>query len=713
MASYVRRGHSRGLYVLAFVTAALCSQCRCKKPPKPVKPSFTTGPCTEYYVADNGISEAERLGFYHDAEGSELFPYRWFLLMENKFTGNRFVNDLERFGLVWQREAGDEDLPIGLTVKMPRDLEVPFRVEMVGINCTACHVGQIRYDRKCLRIDGAPNMFDVRKFYVEMLDSALETLKSPTKLFKLIVGIPAKDDPDAQSDKAKLNDDAGLDTLMKALQAENHPELQKLESSINDRGNELAEALNTLEGHMNEIDEVRAEDGIGEELTGEIEQLIEDEVARLEADAADDPALVQQLLVGQGTLITPAADLESPLVSLQGLEGLKSRATGIRTQGILDIPELALGWFSRMRGRVRLFAARVKFLQGVAANNAEGSTTALGGRTDAFGFARNFLFGQQYGFTPNTAPIAYPHLWGFSNVEWLHWNGNTTSVLLRNMGQALGVGAVVASDHTSTLQFEALHSLEELAKKIEAPAWPSFFPPIDTDAARKGKKIYADRCEGCHGDIEAPPPPPGEVRAVKEFALDDIRTDPNQANNFNKPLAAGVNFYAELEKVLRAIKQKYIDDNAIPASTYDAWEPRGTTNTFRANAHYNARPLRGIWASPPYLHNNSVPTLDDLLRPEDQRPARFAVGDREYDPFKVGYRWKPLTKAECAAEPTCYDTSLPGNSNAGHSNLAGDAWDYGTALSEGERYQLIEYIKQFPAQAAPLPQQQSNPPEAD
>jgi hypothetical protein len=58
------------------------------------------------------------------------------------------------------------------------------------------------------------------------------------------------------------------------------------------------------------------------------------------------------------------------------------------------------------------------------------------------------------------------------------------------------------------------------------------------------------------------------------------------------------------------------------------------------------------------------------------------VGDREYDPKHVGYRFE-LTPG--LGERWIHDTSLPGNGNAGH--------DYGTSLSEAERWALIEYLK--------------------
>ena len=93
---------------------------------------------------------------------------------------------------------------------------------------------------------------------------------------------------------------------------------------------------------------------------------------------------------------------------------------------------------------------------------------------------------------------------------------------------------------------------------------------------------------------------------------------------------------------------------------------------------YKARPLNGAWASAPYLHNGSVPTLYDLLRPANQRPTRFAVGRWEYDPKKVGY----VSDGEI---PFVVDTTLSGNRNSGH--------EYGTKLSEEERWALVEYLK--------------------
>jgi hypothetical protein len=94
---------------------------------------------------------------------------------------------------------------------------------------------------------------------------------------------------------------------------------------------------------------------------------------------------------------------------------------------------------------------------------------------------------------------------------------------------------------------------------------------------------------------------------------------------------------------------------------------------------YKGRPLDGIWATAPYLHNGSVPTLNDLLLPQSQRPSSFYVGSREFDPVNVG-----LSTSQVPGSFR-FDAALPGNSNAGHT--------WGTTLTPEQRMALIEYLK--------------------
>ena len=96
-------------------------------------------------------------------------------------------------------------------------------------------------------------------------------------------------------------------------------------------------------------------------------------------------------------------------------------------------------------------------------------------------------------------------------------------------------------------------------------------------------------------------------------------------------------------------------------------------------AQYRARPLNGIWATGPFLHNGSVPTLMDLLSPPSDRPSTFKVGNGTFDPNNVGF--KPAENDSNFV----FDTSKKGNSNKGHI--------YGVNLTDSEKVALIEYLK--------------------
>ncbi len=115
---------------------------------------------------------------------------------------------------------------------------------------------------------------------------------------------------------------------------------------------------------------------------------------------------------------------------------------------------------------------------------------------------------------------------------------------------------------------------------------------------------------------------------------------------------------------------------------------------------YKPRPLAGVWATPPFLHNGSVPTLYDLLSPVEDRASGFYVGRREFDPVKVGYVTDP---AEGASKGFWMNTKLQGNLNTGHqfrgddpppgSNTPRPPGVIGRLLSKDERFEIIEYLK--------------------
>ena len=294
------------------------------------------------------------------------------------------------------------------------------------------------------------------------------------------------------------------------------------------------------------------------------------------------------------------------------------------------------------------------------------------GRVDAFGAARNLLFPRDA--MKMQSPVSFPFIWDVPDTTqqrsggatvWIHYDGNTNSILERNIGQALGMGAVFdPKTYESTLRIENLHRLEVLTHKLAAPKWPAdMLGPIDDMKAKAGEKIFNDTCRNCHQN--------------NLYPLTDIGSDPYRAKSFGQPVAGGVPFPTAIKPILDGLKTRAFSDDSI--SVADQATMDANPVIWRATGEYLARPLTGVWATAPYLHNGSVPTIWHLLHPTE-RPAKFIVGNREYDPAKVGYSTTGIGWT--------FDTSEPGNSNVGHT---GDK--FGTNLTEEQKAALLEYLK--------------------
>ncbi len=314
--------------------------------------------------------------------------------------------------------------------------------------------------------------------------------------------------------------------------------------------------------------------------------------------------------------------------------------------------------------------------------------------------------------------------------------------LARNAGEVIGVYGDVAvtpgSDlggFKSSVGVANLSELERLLAGLKPPVWPAAFGPIDQTKAARGKLLFAARCGGaCHtslapGDIGTPFKTNVFTFAGKGFVGDENPgTDPAMACNaftyrtrtgnlagtppgYLKVASSTEPPLGDTAPVAQMLKTTVIGALAgrkfeVVAAAGKTWlgippNPRvGAVAVAESKEQrlarclrtadpllgYRARPLTGIWATAPYLHNGSVPTLWDLLLPPEQRPATFFVGTREFDPVKVGY--------VTAASPdngfrfVARDGNGPvtGNSNAGH--------DYGNAnLTDPDRWALIEYLK--------------------
>jgi hypothetical protein len=165
----------------------------------------------------------------------------------------------------------------------------------------------------------------------------------------------------------------------------------------------------------------------------------------------------------------------------------------------------------------------------------------------------------------------------------------------------------------------------------------------------------------------------------------------------------GNSFSIALMIAVDRTSRKWMDDHGVPDSDRPIlWEAsrKNCPNPVSVQSpHYRARPLNGVWATAPYLHNGSVPSLYWMLKPAAERPKQFCMGARDFDPQHVGLHvTASCDKGETLFSMTASDGStINGNSVLGHSLEGTPGPDkpgiIGRLLTEEERYDLIEYLK--------------------
>jgi mono/diheme cytochrome c family protein len=207
---------------------------------------------------------------------------------------------------------------------------------------------------------------------------------------------------------------------------------------------------------------------------------------------------------------------------------------------------------------------------------------------------------------------------------------------------------------------EHLPDLAAYIKSLEAPAYPF---EIDAALAASGREIFEDTCARCHGKYGGE----NEADAYPNLvvALEEVGTDPT--------LALGAALYSD--EFLEWFNESF-------------W---GEAAQLEPAIGYIAPPLDGIWATAPYFHNASVPTVEAVIDPT-QRPKYWtrSFNTSDYDPQALGFNYTELEQGKDGATSASerariYDTTQVGYSNAGH--------DFGAEMSAEDRRALIEYLK--------------------
>jgi hypothetical protein len=347
------------------------------------------------------------------------------------------------------------------------------------------------------------------------------------------------------------------------------------------------------------------------------------------------------------------------------------------------------------------------------------------------------------------APVSYPFLWDIWRFDWVQYTGFTNQAMARNVGESLGVlapiklvnedGKLLTTEEfgESVIDLAGMHCVEGTLRSLEPPRWPeAILGDINLPLATQGKDLFLDQCQACHGPHQVKPyqwkvaskagenpdnqidvnwqwDMDGDISFVGQQAVREdwreviwampwvktsvIGTDPTAADNFMDhrydgskiiPGSAPVNAGDGLQILLNRLVPKLYQDNNIDKALIADYD--GLNVPFRiANMRaYKPRPLHGVWATPPFLHNGSVPNLYALLSPLRERPKQFYVGNREYNPERLGF----ITEQRPGSFK--HDTSIKGNGNQGHLFTDVDMpGRIGRLLSVEERAALLEYLK--------------------
>jgi len=626
---------------------------------------------------------SDSLWFYYTSQGSDLMDYNIFLHLEqadstadqiNLFRSNE---NMEKYRFLTQRGSDDNEarLPIGW-VKDSYEGK-----DYIGFTCATCHTTQVNYNGIGIRIDGGPSMADMQTMFKELEQALKRSLpdEDPEKFTRLAKNVLKHDASNKERLSAFRKQLENNYTKIKAL---NHKDDHK-DGPFYGFGR-----LDAFGRIFNRIESVRAPSSIGKE------------------HPADAPVSYPFLWD------TPHHDF----VQWNGIAG----NTGVG----------GLGPLGRNASEVL----------GVFA-------TVHAGKREPWLITKLLGFGNYSSSLRKWNQVSLErkikHLWSPS------WEQLAQDQVLPEI-KGLPKNEEKRAELIKKIQAADEKKLDELMKGLS-----------DWELGLAAFKKY--KCVSCHTPIDRQD---GGRRVVSQFSsVEMIGTDKKMAEN--ALTYCSQNEFPEVPKeeecmtpdgkkgikggdAITHLTGEVLANGAIwdlpllavswGSNPWKSWMPfmtaeadrhvdfevvnEKTTSKAKLLYVYKGRPLNGIWATAPYLHNGSVPNLYELFLPSDCKPddvpgetcrsKTFTVGNRELDTKYVGF--KQLDKNNFSEEvfkKLVFDTSLLGNSNEGHEYAVGVtpiiktdkdgkairksdgtfAVEYLEPIKHDERMALIEYLK--------------------
>ena len=324
------------------------------------------------------------------------------------------------------------------------------------------------------------------------------------------------------------------------------------------------------------------------------------------------------------------------------------------------------------------------------------------------------------------APVKPPFLWNAPHGLWTQWRGTVQDPLKRNVQESIGVYLPLDLSSKSPAEglFQSsvpilnLQRVENQLERLAPPSWPEdVLGKIDRDKAKVGKALFVEHCASCHNVWPYRWTEPnkygkryilvgltpqtyvgtdrGQFETLRPFSIAGELSNSLSKELLpefrDKPLLPSGEFMSAISLAVTDTALRKL--NLTEAQELDLHGYREPSTTRPAEGVYKAGPRDGVWATAPFIHNGSVPNLYEMLIPAAERTKKFYLGG-DFDPVRVGLD----TKATSGT--FLMDTTLLGNSNAGHSfeNSPRGNGVVGPLLTEDDRWALVEYLKSIPEQ---------------
>jgi hypothetical protein len=686
---------------------------------------------------EQGWTANDSLWFYNTSQGSGLMPYDFFLVLKQEKVDEKqskeeqlFRSDknIDHYRYLPQKKTffNPDHLPVGF-VKMTYEGR-----DYIGYTCAACHTAQVNYKGQAIRIDGGPAMADMVGFLTD-LQKAMTAAQSGDRQ-KAFVDDVLKLKNDYRSEKEVVDDLAKWTNTVQRYNVINHSEVRY--------GHARLDAFGRIYNRVAQYSISR------DQMAKELALVVLPTGKRVLSDAE-----IEKVLEGLGGGIVFTDEEFSKIVARliskdPGYPGLSPKEFLYVRDKIFNAPDAPVSY------PFLWDISHSDYLQwnGLAANSGPGP---LGRNTgEVIGVFGILDWGEQD--TSLLHPFAMFQKYSLSALLSGQKNKNhiirfNSSINLFNLYRLESRLRDLKSPEWPFCRNEKHEYYLPEAKKGVYPSDPKYCDGndkrFDEQQRYRGELLYIDRCQRCHTVVDRSAWDRIVVGHMSD--ADRIGTDPAMAENSVKHNGKSGNFKdtyqgtdvgsvvvkedAPVVQILTAATKGVIatpdsdkwwpqrmaewvysivmsfTDNTIKASVKEGdYQPDTTAQPYASLHAYKGRSLNGIWATAPYLHNGSVPTLYDLLLPAKDRPKSFKVGAREFDPDKVGFK-----SAGYEGPGTQFNTDLQrGNHNTGHerycsitrrlpdkdvakaiADKVNPPPDPDCTLTEQQRQDLMEYLR--------------------